>query len=794
MVCIFNSIQNEKFKEFFGIFPNYTLSDFQKFAIEAIVKGQHSLSCVPTGSGKTLPAVFAIQHYTQLGKKVIYTSPIKALSNQKYYEFSQKFPNLSIGILTGDFKINPSGQVLIMTAEILSHRLQYQDENQEFFIDFENDVGCIIHDEIHYINDANRGHVWENCILHNPVHVPMVMLSATLDNPTQFASWIESTNSEKKVYLHEETVRSVPLEHFAYFTTTNQLMKRKIADKEKNSVLELQDCLIPLQNSNGTLKVESWDKIESAKKILTLQSVRMDKIFVMNSVCKKMVERNLFPAVCFMLSKKQLEHVANNITTDILEFDSKVPYTIDKICEQFLRKKITKIEEFKMLTEYTNLMVLLRKGIAIHHSSMIPMLRELVEILFEQGYIKLLIATETFSIGLNMPIRTAIFHDLRKFDGTEWRFFHPHEFVQASGRAGRRGIDTKGTVIHLVNLYRDTPKTTVQQLLKGNPPCLKSKFKISYDLILDDDFTNMFEKSMFCGELLNKFEIKFKEVENLKKNLEHEQKALKDISVDVDILEKYKSLKKKNSRKNYKKIRLLEEQNNWLLLHEQKNNTVDIMEKKLSQKESKISEERGELQHRIDKMKEILLQDDFITKDGTVTKRGNLLKILKEMNGIVVIPFINDIRKFSTEKIILYLSCMSKVCHCEMENFEFDNYENDFESVLKNTNDRMKYLEKFEFTHGLNTGEEYLFQTTLMPILEKWLQCSNEIDCLSVLAEIGKHVQVGDFIKTILQIVQMALQLESWAKIEHDLEFQEKLCKIPNLLMKSIVSNQSLYV
>lgn len=794
MVCIYNSIENEKYKEYFAVFPNYTLSKFQKFAIEAIVKEQHSLSCVPTGSGKTLPAVFAIQHYTQLGKKVIYTSPIKALSNQKYYEFSQKFPNLSIGILTGDFKINPCGQVLIMTAEILSHRLQYQDENQEFFINFENDVGCIIHDEIHYINDTNRGHVWENCILHNPAHVPMVMLSATLDNPAQFAAWIESTNLEKKVYLHEETVRSVPLEHFAYFTTTNQLMKRKIADKDKNSVLELQDCLVPLQNSNGTLKVENWDKIENAKKILTLQNVRMEKIFIMNSVCKKMVEKNLFPAVCFMLSKKQLEHVANNITTDILEFDSKVPYTIDKICEQFLRKKITKIQEFKMLSEYTNLMVLLRKGVAIHHSSMIPMLRELVEILFEQGYIKLLIATETFSIGLNMPIRTAIFHDLRKFDGTEWRFFYPHEFVQASGRAGRRGIDTKGTVIHLVNLYKDTPKTIVHDLLKGNPPCLKSKFKISYDLILDKDFTNMFEKSMFCIEFLNKFEVKMTEVENLKQSLQQEQKKLKDISIDTSILETYKNLKKKHSKKNFKKICLLEKENDWLSSYENKKNKIEILEKELSKKEAKVLEEKGEFQRKIDKMKEILLQDEFITKEGAITKRGNLLKILKEMNGILVIPFINQIRNFTTENIILYLSCMSKVSCCEMENFEFDNDASDFGIVLRNTSERMQYLEKFEFTHGLNTGEEYSFQIALMPVLEKWLQCSNEDQCLSALAEIGKHVHVGDFIKTILQIVQMAIQLESWAKLEYDLELQEKLSRIPNLLMKSIVSNQSLYV
>jgi ATP-dependent RNA helicase HelY len=177
---------------------SFPLSTFQKFAIEAIVEGNHSLSCVPTGSGKTMPALFAIDFFTSKGKKIIYTSPIKALSNQKYYEFTQKFPEISIGLLTGDIKINPEADVLIMTAEILQNTLYRKKQTDcaasllMFDMDFENELGCVVQDEIHMINDEERGHVWESIILLLPKHIQMVMLSATLDKPEKFAGWIET--------------------------------------------------------------------------------------------------------------------------------------------------------------------------------------------------------------------------------------------------------------------------------------------------------------------------------------------------------------------------------------------------------------------------------------------------------------------------------------------------------------------------------------------------------------------------------------------------------------------------
>ena len=176
-------------------FP-FELSPFQTLAIQAITDGKHALVCAPTGSGKTLPAEFAIKHFTSLGKRVIYCSPIKALSNQKKYEFTKKYGDqISFGLLTGDTKTNPGAQVLIMTTEILMNKLflgssaPKAPSSLTFDIDIEHDLGAVIFDEVHMINSPDRGHVWEKCIMMLPNHVQMVMLSATLDGPQKFAEF-----------------------------------------------------------------------------------------------------------------------------------------------------------------------------------------------------------------------------------------------------------------------------------------------------------------------------------------------------------------------------------------------------------------------------------------------------------------------------------------------------------------------------------------------------------------------------------------------------------------------------
>ena len=230
---------NTEFNKYFENYP-YELSDFQKYAIEAIIRGNHALVTAHTGSGKTLPAEFAIDYFNKNGKKVVYTSPIKALSNQKYYDFCRKFPDISFGIFTGDIKINPNADVLIMTTEILMNYLfcmgkEYDKENiqsnYDFQLNIQDELGCVVFDEVHYINDAERGQNWEKTILMLPPQVQMVMLSATIDAPEKFAKWCERDNSDKQVYLSGTHQRVVPLTHYGYLTTNEGVFK-KIKDKE----------------------------------------------------------------------------------------------------------------------------------------------------------------------------------------------------------------------------------------------------------------------------------------------------------------------------------------------------------------------------------------------------------------------------------------------------------------------------------------------------------------------------------------------------------------------------------
>jgi len=261
-ICNAQYPSNSKYQSHFELYP-YPLSDFQKYGIEAIIEGNHLLITAHTGSGKTLPAEFAITHLVGLGKKVIFTSPIKALSNQKYYEFIHKYPHISFGLFTGDIKTNPNADVIIMTTEILMNYLFVQapindkqieestTSNLGFQIDIQNELGCVIFDEVHYINDVDRGHVWEKTILMLPKHIQMVMLSATIDNPIGFATWCERGLLEKQVYLATTNHRVVPLFHYGYLTTTESIFKTvkdKVLQKE---IRDNTNSLIPLQDENG---------------------------------------------------------------------------------------------------------------------------------------------------------------------------------------------------------------------------------------------------------------------------------------------------------------------------------------------------------------------------------------------------------------------------------------------------------------------------------------------------------------------------------------------------------------
>jgi len=346
-----------------------------------------------------------------------------------------------------------------------------------------------------------------------PPHVQMVMLSATIDNPEGFAKWCERGSVTKEVWLASTNHRVVPLSHYGFLTTTEAIFKSvKNKDLEKQ-IREKTNTLIPLQAHNGKFQDDGYRDMSKMLDLFEHHHVDMKRKHVLNQLSLFLRDRDMLPAIAFVFSRKHVELCAADLTVPLLEDDSKVSYIVKRECDQIIRK-LPNYQEYLDLPEYNRLIGLLEKGIGIHHSGMIPILREIVELMISKKYIKLLFATESFAIGLDCPIRTAIFTSLTKFDGHNERFLMAHEYTQMAGRAGRRGIDTIGHVVHCNNLFKIPTITDYKTILGGVPQKLVSKYHISYGLILNllksgplasDSISGSLERDMIYQEINSRY-------------------------------------------------------------------------------------------------------------------------------------------------------------------------------------------------------------------------------------------------------------------------------------------------
>ncbi len=499
-------------------FP-YPLHAFQRWSVEAIVRGKDLLVCAPTGSGKTMPAEFAARWTTTTRrKKVIYTSPIKALSNEKYHCWKEAFPDLSIGLVTGDIQRDTNADILIMTTEILLSQLQrihgggsnrglataatVTPSRFTLEMDIATELGCVIMDEIHMIQDESRGKVWEECIMLLPPHIPLIGLSATIDHPLPFASWLAQRRLLEKgvegsegledgkhvekgpLYFTQLQKRAVPLLHHAFVVRPAGTMK---VIRDKGLQAKIKECAeqpLLLLDAQNRFQSNGFRAVQFLNNLFDKHRLRAKRSLVLNTLCTHLVEQERLPALCYVFSRRALECCANEITVPLLEFDSKVAYTVDRACEQLLRDKLPNFHEYLHLPEYEQLVHWLRKGIAIHHAGMLPVLRELVECMFRRGFVKLLFCTETMSVGINLPAKTTIFTSLHKHNGAEFRPLRCHEYTQAAGRAGRLGLDTVGYVYHCSNLCLREDTILYQAIMHGTTPPMQSHFAITPEWIM----------------------------------------------------------------------------------------------------------------------------------------------------------------------------------------------------------------------------------------------------------------------------------------------------------------------
>ena len=428
-------------------FKSFTLDPFQEEAINAIEKNNSAVVSAPTGSGKTLVADYIIHKNINNNKRIIYTAPIKALSNQKYKDFSQEYGEDKIGLMTGDIVINPHAKVIIMTTEIYRNMAISGDDSIK-------NIAYVIFDEVHYINDIERGYVWEESIIYSSETVRFLCLSATIPNAQEFSDWIQAIKKHK-VDTVVSSYRNVPLKHFFYDTELGITSLKKIKQAKE----------IPHYDSVFRKRGKGQRERE--------RPPQPDHVELIKELGK-----DKLPCLFFTFSRRDTQQKAQ-------ELAKKNMFQQDKRIIKFVRKKLENApSDINKLKSVITLRETISQGIAFHHAGLLPVIKETVEELFGQGWIKVLYTTETFAVGINMPAKTVCFNSLRKYDGIGFRNLNTKEYFQIAGRAGRRGIDDVGYVVSMI--YRPTFRyPEVKGITDKDIEPIKSQFKLSINTVLN---------------------------------------------------------------------------------------------------------------------------------------------------------------------------------------------------------------------------------------------------------------------------------------------------------------------
>jgi len=431
----------------------FQLSAFQIRAIEAIRAGSNVLVSAPTGAGKTLVAEYAIADAVTRGRRCVYTAPIKALSNQKYRDFRDD-PRMDVGLMTGDVTIHPGAQVLIMTTEILRNSI-FEDPRAL------HDVDYVIFDEVHFLDDQERGTVWEESLIFAPSEVRLIALSATIPNLDQLGAWLREIRPQELCVVQSST-RPVPLQHRLHTTRHGIFDEHRLHWVQKSAAREEERERRRAPRRGGR---------RSFRPPLGLVPGDLDDLF------EHLQRSDLLPVLCFSFSRKDCERLAHrNQSRQLLRGAER---------ERMRALQTELVRQFQLGPAEADgeLFTLAARGVGYHHAGMLPIHKEVVERLFTSGLIKLLFTTETFALGINMPARTVVFSSLRKFDGIAFDWLRTRDYLQMAGRAGRQGIDEAGLVLTHLD-PRDLFDAPVERLFRGKSEPVQSRFRLSYSSLL----------------------------------------------------------------------------------------------------------------------------------------------------------------------------------------------------------------------------------------------------------------------------------------------------------------------
>ena len=477
---------------------SYELDSFQIDAIESLYENLNVLVTAPTGAGKTIIAERGIEEYLDKGNRVIYTTPIKALSNQKYHDFVSS--GFDTGLLTGDRNENPDAGLIIATTEILRNMIFTNDERI-------NDIGLVVLDEVHYLADKERGSTWEEIIIHLPKDIKLLCLSATIGNENEFLNWIVSQRGPTD--LIQSKIRPVPLE-----------ISLITASKDDEQILAIK--------STEDKRNKPIFKLDKKFKRFRKPSLSDQISYIMN--------KKATPCILFYFSREKVENKARYAAN--LNFKIKKNVQLRHLFEDIF-DDITN-EEYQLLN-LDELYWMWSRGVAYHHAGLAPIVKEFVEFLFLNIHIDILFATETLSLGINMPAKSIIIDSSFKYDGLKTRLISKSEFLQLTGRAGRRGIDSKGYAY--INYDKRIENSWYNDLFDLKPNNLKSSYSNSYGSVLN---------------LNNKYGEK-KGIEMIKKSFYSYQNKLNDKALETNYKAKLKVLNEMNYFTDLNKNKLLTE-------------------------------------------------------------------------------------------------------------------------------------------------------------------------------------------------------------------------------------------
>ena len=733
---------------------------------------------------------------------------------------------MSIGIMTGDIKFNPEADCIIMTTEILRNLLYKKDTNNKndlldktLSIDIDiNDIDSVIFDEVHYINDIDRGKVWEESIILLPKRIKLIMLSATIDKAEHFAEWIQNMKGIT-VNLIPCSTRVIPLRHYFYVLAKIPKSK-KFPDKlYLTNINKYSKKMIEIVNDKCEYNYKNFDDITSFMNSYNKYNYRrLSPHYLINTLVEYLFKSGKTPCLFFVFSRKKCLSYAKMIQISLNNISEQAE--VEKIID-FQIERLENPSIYKNSSQIFTLKNLLTKGIAIHHSGLIPVFKEIIEILFSKGLVKVLFATETFAVGVNMPTKTVIFTGLTKYDShTGHRYLKTHEYLQMSGRAGRRGLDTHGIVILLPNMFNELPsRETSVKMMTGKSQNITSKFKLNYQFLLKVLLTDDAELNIFINKtLLNKefIEIKdeyIKELSEIEKYLEkrpetnYSDEQFDDYFYLVNPNEKnifgngQITFKIKSSKKTKKRIQQYEQMDNFVkdyhIYCDFYNYIIKYnkLKENIKHYDTIINKDLINVLTYLKYHGYIHCQDidiDTLNYDN-MTRKGIIASQINECNEllfteILVSGILDDL---TTLELVGILSLFTEARPLDDNNVIYNpdslDVSIDMIKKIKKIIEISKKLENDENSYNIDSDSKWNINLNMVKCSMQWAEGKD-------LKDIEFDNFEGNFIREIIKIGKISEDLVIMSELLEKLELMSKASKIEGLIIRDIVTVDSLYI